>query len=198
MEKFVACICENDINQLVVEGNPTAEELFEAWGQLFLEYCDLAEHTEVRYKFRLKMEVTCMKARIETAEACVHYLRVANDCRATMPNTPRNGFIQCLKDIGFDYELDFNDEGQFMKDLRRIEAELMPEGLRLKAKEMEMESIQNSSTDSEAVERKYFITIFNRINNYCKREAVNMQTTVEMYCASLRDYVAALETSNIV
>lgn len=196
MKQFIACIVDSDFNQLVVSGEPTAEQLMEAWANLFLEYCDLAGHTEVRYRTRLNAEVIAYRAKINAAEACIEHLRVADEVRANIPNVPVNGFIECLKTIGFeDFDLNPNDRAQFLKDLNRIEAELRPDKIRLHAKEIELNEIQKGSTDNEAVERKYFTTIFTRINNYSKREAVNMQTTVEMYCASLRDYVDAIEES---
>lgn len=197
MKQFIACICDNDLKQLVSEGEATAEQLAEAWAQLFLEYCDLAEHTEVRYKIRLQAETMLYAEKIKVAESCIEYLTVANNCRENIKNLKTAGFIDCLHNLGFEQELNFNDEKQFIKDLARISAELIPIKIRLKVKQEELASINNGTTSSDVVERKYFTTIFTRINNYAKREAVNMQTTVEMYCAALRDYVSALEANKV-
>lgn len=197
MKQFIACICDSDFNQLLIEGEATAEQLAEAWASLFLEYCDLAEHTEVRYKIRLQAETILFKAKIDTAESCIEYLRTANNCRINIPNVRIAGFIKCLQDLGFEKDFDFTDEKQFVKDLDRVAAELIPIKIRYEIKKQELESISEGSATNEQVERKYFTTVFTRINNYCKREAVNMQTTVEMYCAALRDYVSALEHNKV-
>lgn len=197
MKQFVACICDNDLSQLVVQGSATAEQLAEAWTNLFLEYCDLAEQPEVRYSVRLQCEVSYYRTKIEVTEAALEFLKVADEARVNIPNAPVHIYINLLKDIGFEQDLDWQDRQQFLKDLARIEAELRPDKLRLMSKEVELAAIKDGSTNNEQVERKYFTTVFTRINNYCKREAVNMQTTVEMYCAALRDYVSGLESNKV-
>jgi hypothetical protein len=197
MKQFIGCICDNDLRQLVTDGEASAEQIAEAWASLFLEYCDLANHTEVRYKLRLEMEVSYLKSFITFTESCIEYLKVADEARHNMPNVKIQGFIDGLHAAGWEHDLNPSDRDQYLKDLLRIEAELRPHKLRLVAKQSELDEIKKGSIENEAVERKYFTTIFTRINNYCKREAVNMQTTVEMYCAALRDYVSAIEESKV-
>jgi hypothetical protein len=186
MEKFVRCICDNDLNQLVVEGEANANQLAEAWANLFLEYCDLSEAHETKYRLRLQAEIHIYKRKNEICQAWIDILMVK----------PSINIIESLKIVGYDYDFDINDPVQFMYDLKQVEADLRAERFDIKVKEAEYSSIMNATQTSDTVDRKYFTTIFTRINNYSKREAVNMQTTVEMYCASLRDFVSFIQSQS--
>jgi len=191
MKQFIACICDDDLSQLVVSGVPTAEQLAEAWAQLFLEYCDLAEHTEVKYKALLQQDIAIMEAQIETANSCVTCIRACIE--HGLPIRP--GFITALEQSGFENDYDLEDTEALLKSLKRVDAQVIPIKIRLKAKRQEYEVLMENSTQTDKVDRKYFHTIFLRLNTYFKHEAVNMQSTVQQYCAALRDYVAAAKES---
>jgi hypothetical protein len=143
----------------------------------------LSEAHETRYRIRLQAEVALIKNKMGIVPHWVDIIKI----------TPSKQIIEALKIVGYDYDLDPADPHQFNLDIKHIEAEIRAEKLDLRVKEAEYEAIKNSTNTSDAVERKYFTTIFTRINNHCKRDAVNMQTTVEMYCAALRSFVADIE-----
>ena len=188
MKQFISCICDDNLNELIISGQPTAEQLAEAWANIFLEYCDLAELAEVRYKALLRHDTEILKAQIETAKSCIQGIRICIENNIA----PLPGFISALNYAGFEHE--YLPE-TIEKDIARVEAELIPMEIRLEGKVIELNILSDNSTQSDKVERKYFHTIFLRLNTYFKHEAVNMQSTVQEYCAALRDYVAAAKES---
>lgn len=179
MEQFISCIVDSDLSELVVSGEPIAEDLAIAWANIFYEYCDLIGTSEVNLKSRLLMEYIQLEKVVVFSTGWVKILRISYS----------KNIVNALKHVGFDYDFDIEDSERFLKDLKRVESELISMRLRVKLKKIEIDSLQDKDSTKTNVDRKYFKTIFFRINNYAKREAVNGQTTVEDYCAALRDYV---------
>lgn len=186
MEQFIKCICDNDLKQLITEGEAAAEQLAQAWTNLFLEYCELAEAHEAKHRVILEGQIMLFTRKNEICQAWLTII-------THRPSVKLNEALQMF----YDYTLDSSDPKQYKKDIAQIHSELIAERFDIKVKQAELEAIKNSSTKSDTVDRKYFTTVFTRINNYCKREAVNMQTTVEMYCAALRDFSASLQLKDI-
>jgi len=186
MSKFIACICDNDLSQLIITGELSPLELAEAWASLFYEYCDLAEATETKYRAMLISEIRFSKMK---ATVCQGWLALLSVCYFKEA-------ADALKIMGFeDFELNPENEEQYREDIMHITGEINLLRMQIKIKEAEFSAIlESQSTTSDKIDRKYFSTIFFRINNYAKREAVNGLTTVEDYCTALRDYEAYIES----
>jgi hypothetical protein len=176
MGQFIACLCDDDLSQLIISGEPTALEIAQAWANLFFEYCELAEDAETAYRVRLDAQLTLDRKKEELGQGWVRLLEQRYSAK----------LAEALQMIGFEYELNPEDPEQFKSDIRRINGELGYLRLTIKIKEAEWRALKEKQSTTDTVDRKYFSTIFFAINNYAKREAVNMQTTVENYCAGLR------------
>jgi hypothetical protein len=181
MDQFIQCICHNNLKVLVVEGEANAEQIAEAWTNLFYNYCDESEANETLYRTKLVSEITLLKQRNYVVMDWVKILRLQYFER----------LCNALKIMGYEYELNPNNPEQYNADLLRITHEINFSKLQVKVKEDEYQSILENQSKKDSVDEKYFSTIFFRINNYAKREAVNGQTTVQNYCAALRDFVNA-------
>lgn len=177
-------MCHSNLSVLVVEGEANAEQLAEAWTILFYEYCDQAEASETIYRTKLISEITLLKNRNMLVMDWVRLLRL----------NYFESLADGLRTLGYDFELNPQDPLQYEADLNRITHEINFSKLQIRIKEAEYESILENQSTKDSVDEKYFSTIFFRINNYAKREAVNGQTTVQNYCAALRDFVAANQT----
>ena len=183
MGQFRQCLEHNNISALIVEGEPTAEQLAEAWASLFLEYCDLSEAHEATHRVRLWAEIEALKIKLNICQSWV-------DIISFMPSTEIN---KALWIVGYEFELDKNKPAQYKEDIARINAELRSLRLDIKIKEAEYSAIEKSPNSSDTIDVKYFSTIYTRINNYYKYNAVNDQTKVEMYCALLREFVGVID-----
>ena len=184
MDNFIACMCKDDLSVLVAEGEANVEELAEAWTNLFYEYCDEAEASETLYRTKLISEITLLKQRNMLVSDWIKLLHLQYF----------KSLADGLRTLGYDFELNPEDPKQYTADLTRITHEVNFSKLQLRIKEAEYEAILENQSTKDSVDEKYFSTIFFRINNYAKREAVNGQTTVQNYCAALRDFVAASQT----
>jgi hypothetical protein len=176
MSQFIACLCDDDLSQLIVSGEPTALQIAEAWSNLFFEYCELAEDAETTYRVRLESQLNLDKVKEEHGKEWAKMLEKRY--------SPK--LAEALRMIGFDYELNPDDPEQYKADIHRIKGECGFLRLTIQLKQAEWEALMQKQSTQDSVDRKYFSTIFFAINNYAKREAVNLQSTVENYCAGLR------------
>lgn len=184
MNVFMQCICDDNLSALIVSGTPDAMELANAWATLFYEYCDLVDATEAKHRIKLVSEISLKKSRITCGQGWHNLLYYYYN----------ENIAEALRRIGFDYDLNPEDPEAYHYDLACINAELRSQRFQLRIKEAEYEAILEKQSTSHSVDRKYFSTIFFRINHYAKYNAVNGQTTVEDYCAALRDYVAYIDS----
>lgn len=183
MNQFMDCLCDANLQSLVASGSPKFEDMCAAWATVFYEYCDLVEATETKYRVKLKAKVQMEKVRLSLADGWIKILSVFY-----VPVIAEN-----LKEIGFDYDFNPADERGFAYDIAKVKAEIISGKFNLRVKEAELEHINETNSTKSSVDRKYFATIFFRINNYAKREAVNGLTMVADYCAALKDYVAYID-----
>ena len=183
MGQFRQCLEHNNISALIVEGEPTAEQLAEAWAALFLEYCDLSEAHETTYRVRLYCKIEVYKVKLDICQSWVDLIAIR----------PSEKINEALRNLDYHFDLDPSNPEQYKADIARINAELRSLRFDIKVMEVEYAAIQKSPTIDDAVDVKYFSTIYTRINNYYKYNAVNDQTKVEMYCALLREFVGVVE-----
>lgn len=182
MEQFIQCMCYNNLSALVVQGEPRAEELFEAWESLFWEYCDLAEATETTYRTRLLSQIRIENTKNQLVERWVKIMEVHYSEK----------IANALRMVGFEYEFDPSDDDQYMNELSHVRGEVTVNKIRTRILEAEYEAAMQGQSTHDSVDEKYFRTTFFRINNYAKREAVNGQTFVLDYCVALKAYVDSI------
>jgi hypothetical protein len=178
MAQFEDCVCDGNISVLIkTPGDINPADLAKAWLNLFFEYCDLAEQTETKHRIKLETEIAFLERQDEIIQAWTDIISIKYSA----------AICEALKILGFDYDLDPEDRESYMHDVESIKADLRARRLHLKILKVEYEYIKNSPTSGETVDRKYFATMYTRINNYYKYNAVNKQTYLDMYCAMLRE-----------
>ena len=170
---------DSDLQKLCVSGEATAEQLAQAWAALFYEYCDLVEASEAKNKINKLTEITLLSQKITLAKSWLAILEVM----------PSDNLSKAMQIIGFDFYFKEN----IANDIARCRAMLSSLNLDLQLKQDYYQAVFSKSTTVDSVDRKYFATVFTRLNSYYKYNAVNMQSTVEMYCAALRDYADYVE-----
>lgn len=184
MEQFMACMCENDLSVLVVEGVPTPEELAEAWAALFYEYCDVVGASEAKYHAKITLHIELLRSQVNMGTGWLKMLQYRHS----------DNIVKALQNIGFEYDFDPADDVQLAGDIARAYAEIRSLSLDLKAKEMEFEHIlKNKKTTDDGVDRKYFYAVFDNINDLKKREAINAQSTVMQFAIALSRIAEEME-----
>lgn len=178
MNQFRACIERSELSALVIQGEATAEQIAEAWTNIFYEYCDLIGATETRYRIKLAAEINFEKKKNE----CVgSWLKILELCYSEK-------IVNALRILDIDNDLNPDDPEQYLADIKQIQGELNFNRLLVRIKEAEYKSIQDEQSTNESIDDSYFDKMFFRINNYARRDAVNGLTFVKDYCIALREY----------
>lgn len=181
MNQFIACLCRNDLKTLCVEGIPDAEDLFIAWHQLFFEYCELSGAAETKYRVLLRTEIALLEKQNMIVQGWLDYLSVGYDPQV----------VEAIQYLDYPFEFNPEDEELYLHELKTFQQHLIMERLQIKIKKQELKAIEEAQSGTVEMDEKYFKTIFFRINNYAKREAVNGLTTVEDYCIALKEFTGA-------
>lgn len=170
MDKFIACICRNEYEVLLVSGKATASQLAEAWASLFYEYVDLIGAEETKHRVRLAAEINLLDTRIKIIESWLKIIEVSWS----------KNIVEALNKLG--YSLSYENA---QSDIASIRGDVRADRLNLKVKKLEFDSLDQSG---DTIDEAYFRKVFFRINNYARREAVNGQTSVQDYCVALKDF----------
>lgn len=187
MQQFIACICDNDLGQLIVSGTPKAEELAEAWTNLFYEYCDLIEASETKFRTRLMADILLLKKKEELARGWVTVLMVHY-----VPE-----LVIALQTIDFEYEMNPNDPEQYLQDLHNIIADLNALRFNIRIKEADLKGIIEKQSTVDSVDRKYFTKLIFNINRYTRANPpITLQTSVEDYCVALKAFSEEIDLVN--
>lgn len=73
LEVFIDCFYDNDYDGLIIAGNPTGEQLKEAWDQVYMNYCELSDsgHSAIVEKIK---GVQGLAGKIALAEGIMIYI----------------------------------------------------------------------------------------------------------------------------
>lgn len=74
MENFLQCLCENNLQALVVEGSATEKELTEAWVIILAEYYELRGETSEQWQ--LSRDVLRLQNHLFLLDQCVEFLKI--------------------------------------------------------------------------------------------------------------------------
>ena len=91
LDRFIECYCNNDLQKLVKFGDPTQEELEQAWDEIFTAYIEIIGGEEVQDKLRLVRDMNLLSMKVERIGALLDVLSVA----------PTEGLFLQLYEFGY-------------------------------------------------------------------------------------------------
>lgn len=107
LEGFISCLCENDFSVL---GTGTPEELENAWLTIRREYIHLMEDAVLIQAEAYRTEILYWELRYKSIVVSVNLLRKWYD----------ESVVKGLKDHGYIFDYDINDQEKYNKDLDSI------------------------------------------------------------------------------
>src|SRR5690349_8028649 len=107
--RFIRCICDNDLHQLVIEGEATDDELKEGWQAIYQEYIELSGTAATDHQSTLTAEI-----------AQLFYKHTAITEAVELSRKYRyDEIIKMLKNEGYNFQYNHNDPESYHKDLDR-------------------------------------------------------------------------------
>jgi hypothetical protein len=74
LDRFLDCLFDDDLGVLIIAGNPTKDELHEAWNKIYLEYCTLMQDKTYNELFEKSKEIITLQAKISLVNGIVQHL----------------------------------------------------------------------------------------------------------------------------
>lgn len=94
LDNFIEITITGDLQPLIVEGNPTTEQLQTAWSEIFMEYSDLAPNVDQTYLLNLTRDIKVIEGKLQIIQSIVNVLS------ETYLEKP----IEILREFGFYFE----------------------------------------------------------------------------------------------
>jgi hypothetical protein len=79
LNKFLDAYCNNDLSVLIISGEPTADELKDAWDGILFEYSSLIKNGDADYLLKLSKNISVLGFEIFYTEAAADLLKVHYD-----------------------------------------------------------------------------------------------------------------------
>ena len=148
LEKFIDCLIHNDLNSLIISGNPPKAELENAWHKIYVEYIDLMQAgDEPSDIFQLIKEIQIMNARIVFVDGAVNHLFLQYD----------QPLVDMLVTVGFSSRLKETDDGDTqIRKLNNVVARAKKMLVDVKLKEAELEKMAEAAQAQGQITEAYF------------------------------------------
>lgn len=155
LKAFRLCIVHKDYSGIVQEGDPSIEQLADAWALLYAQFVDLSENLDTEYLLGLQKEIELLNYRITLSAAALKLLSITHDER----------LVEILK--AFRHQVKFLTLGnaKYEWNLRDIEATLANWQNRLELKEKELSDF-SASKEGESISDDYFFNALIRLSRF--------------------------------
>lgn len=190
---FMTAAFDSNLRVLIIDGDPTEEELLEAFTTINEEYQDLAGAQQSEGLDLLK-QVKYLRARLETV---YNFIKIHRTCIAEV-GEPFHPALADLKKFGYrlKWDKDSPDVLQFLRDLeaiqrkeKRTEAELLN---KMRALEVIEQRSKGRKDASPKQQRIGFVSLLNSLGKY-GFQIDKDKTSMEELALMTKDYTANME-----
>lgn len=185
MNSFISCLIDKDYSQLVIDGNPTDEELHNAWNEIYQQYANIVGEGQQNYTLVLAGEIERLSYKIKVIEDSVNILRLYKF----------DELVDILHEHGFNFPFDIEDEAKYRTDLDRVLNRLKPIISGYEQRIREFENIQKSN-DTEPVNRTYFNSVLSSLSKFIGGLILPENITIGYFATTLNLYLKYVESIN--
>jgi hypothetical protein len=185
LDLFISCLCEQKLLVLIIQGNPPADALQQAWRGIQEEYAELVKNEAQGELTELHAEVASLQNRLFRISMVVECLQVVY----------RGDLVELLKEefMPFDYNPEF--PAQYYRDLKATVDRTRGLHLQLKLKQQELDAWYTriaSSSNTEKVSRDKFDEILAALSESNHFMIDESKITVAQYARLLNRYHAKM------
>lgn len=183
---FIDCMVDDKIHSLVISGNPTPEELQDAWADILMEYNEVMADNEGKLFFSLHKQILQKEIELRMIDHALFVLK--SEYIPRLVDTLNKLFSSGIL-------LDPTDQDDYHNKLqifRNLKASIL---MNRDMKRIQYEAIQaKRSQSSQRPDRRYFQTILLNLSDYVKYE-VDENISVFTFCERFRRLNKFLETT---
>lgn len=185
LSNFIKCLCDGEINALIIAGEVTLAELQSAWMNIFYEYIDLCKNSDMKAVLRLNRRLLVLRNKILEINLMVRFIAVQWN----------EEYVDTLRSFGYRYKFNPLNKKQFTKDLdltlsrcKRLETEK-------EIIELELKAYEDASL-GEKPNREYIMSDVRKLTKWLNIRLDPAVITVEEFCGYKNDYHAEIRINN--
>jgi len=175
--RFIRCVCDSDLKQLVIEGEVSPEELIDGWQSIYQEYIELSGAAGNDYQLKLTAEISQLFIKYTTITEAVELSRKYR----------YDDIIKMLKSEGYNFQFNHNDPESYHKDLDRVLSRAKSLLVQKEQKEGQLAKMQEGQK-GEKITRAYFDNRLNALSIHYKHHINEHEITVSRYVGLLNQY----------
>lgn len=180
---FIQCIIDGNIKALIISGDPTDDQLYEAWAGIYYEYVDLNANNEQLYFGILKKEIAILNWTILTVEQSLYFYTIE----------PRKELVDIIVDNGFEFTFLPEDPQININEAMLITNQLSPMKMRLKMKQQELKDY-TENRENDHVDAQHFNKMLLRLGKYQGYSIKAKDISVAEYVGMIHYYLDDLKT----
>lgn len=189
LDRFIKCLCDKDLNQLIEQGAPDQKLLELVWADVHEQFVDGMKDKEGAYKIKLLAEINRLQFNYELINLCVKFLSVGYDKDVV---EALRKHVRCG---------DFNPEDQqsYFKTLQIIINRAQKLQVDIEYKKAEYAALNTGETGGEGFTRKHFDRLISQVSIFAKfhidKKVVMVSEFIEYYI-SMRESYEAIKKEN--
>lgn len=177
LDKFITCLCDSDYTVLILpNATATAQEIVDAWSQIYEQYIDCIQDTEQKHLIKLSREINILTTKLNLINLIIERLNVKHS----------DEILHALRQlINVPGKFDANDREQYAKDLKVAISLSKMLYVQLQEKEHELGKIM--PTKAGKIERSHFDALIINVSKYMKFQINRREITVGEFIAMMID-----------
>jgi hypothetical protein len=175
--RFIRCICDDDLQQLVIEGDVTENELVEGWQAIYQEYIELSGTTANDFQATLAAEISQLFYRHTAITEAVGLSRQYR----------YDEVIDMLKKEGYNFPFNHNEPESYHRDLDRVLNRSKTLLIQREQKEAQMAKLQEGQQGGK-ITRIHFDNRLNALSIHYKHHINEHEISVSRYVGLLNQY----------
>lgn len=114
VDDFIKAYCRNDLSVLVISGQPSQEQMMDAWNELYFEYASIIRTDESNHIFNLHRKITSMRIQCSYVDLATNLLKLQ-----FLENCIDEDVVLQLQNFGYEIEIT-DDKEKWERQLNRI------------------------------------------------------------------------------
>lgn len=174
LDRFIDCLIDNDLSQLIISGTASQDELQETWDKIYVQYCQLSQDGTYNEVFQVMKEINDLRAKITIADNIIKHLQINYD----------KELVDILNVFALRCTITEADTKEaLIAKLNIVIARIKKWFPRLHQKEKELEELRKKNTDK--IDRTYFDDVLEAMSEVKGFQIEASKITVSRFCRSL-------------
>lgn len=176
---FKECYCNHDYSYLIIKGNPTQEDLINAWNEIVFEYGGMIKTENSEYIFDLQKRI---------AELTQHIAYVDNALILLQQRFSQSAIDELIS-LGYDGIYQFDDHVQYVKQLNRVRSLCKTRVMDLQDLQEEYKKYNLSSENSSSQTEEDFEEWVAQLGRFMHFRINQHETTVTEFAGIINAYI---------